>query len=42
MPDEWERQMNLNPQDASDGSGDLDEDGYTNIEEYIHSLTGNG
>jgi pectate lyase len=40
MPDEWERQMNLNPQDASDGSGDLDADGYTNIEEYLHSLTG--
>jgi len=40
MPDEWERQMKLNPQDASDGSGDLDADGYTNIEEYLHSLTG--
>lgn len=42
MPDEWERQMNLNPDDPSDGSGDLDADGYTNIEEYLHSLTGHG
>jgi hypothetical protein len=39
MPDEWERRMNLNPQDTSDGSGDVDADGYTNIEEYMHSLT---
>ena len=42
MSDEWERRMNLNPQDASDSNGDLDEDGYTNIEEYLHSLTGHG
>jgi pectate lyase len=40
MPDEWERRMNLNPNDASDGGGDLDSDGYTNIEEYLHSLPG--
>ncbi len=38
MPDEWERQMNLNTDNASDGNGDLDADGYTNIEEYLHSL----
>jgi len=42
MPDEWERQMNLNPDDASDGNRDLDADGYTNIEEYLHSLPGRG
>jgi len=42
MPDEWERQLNLNPDDPSDGSGDLDADGYTNIEEYLHSLTNTG
>lgn len=42
MSDEWERQMNLNPQDASDGNGDLDGDGYTNIEEYLYSLPGRG
>jgi pectate lyase len=39
MPDEWERRMNLNPNDASDGNGDLDKDGYTNIEEYLHFLS---
>jgi pectate lyase len=39
MSDEWERQMDLNPNDASDGNGDLDEDGYTNIEEYLHFQT---
>jgi hypothetical protein len=42
MPDRWERQMNLNPDDASDGNGDLDADGYTNIEEYLHSLPDHG
>jgi hypothetical protein len=42
MPDQWERQMNLNPNDDSDGSTDSDADGYTNIEEYLHSLPGHG
>src|SRR5690606_4418365 len=36
MPDEWERRYGLNPNDASDGSGDLDGDVYTNIEEYLN------
>jgi pectate lyase len=40
MPDQWERQMNLNPNNASDSRSDLDSDGYTNIEEYLHSLIG--
>jgi len=35
MPDEWEVQYGLNPQDPNDHSGDLDGDGYTNIEEYL-------
>lgn len=34
--------MKLNPDDASDSNGDLDADGYTNIEEYLHSLPGHG
>jgi hypothetical protein len=38
MPDSWETEKGLNPDDPSDGSGDLDGDGYTNIEEYLHSL----
>jgi pectate lyase len=41
MPDEWERRVNLNPEDPSDSNGDLDADGYTNIEEYLHSLAAN-
>ena len=36
MPDEWEATYRLNPKDASDNSGDLDGDGYTNVEEYIN------
>jgi len=39
MPDDWETMMELNPNDAADGNGDLDKDGYTNIEEYLHSLS---
>lgn len=39
MPDEWELNNGLDPKDASDGNGDLDGDGYTNIEEYLHSLS---
>jgi pectate lyase len=38
MPDDWELNNGLDPKDASDGNGDLDRDGYTNIEEYLHSL----
>jgi len=38
MPDEWENSIGLNPGDAADGNEDLDGDGYTNIEEYLHSL----
>jgi pectate lyase len=38
MPDEWERHEGLNPRNASDGNTDLDGDGYTNVEEYLHSL----
>ena len=36
MPDEWEKKYGLNPNDASDGPQDKDEDGYTNIEEYLN------
>jgi hypothetical protein len=38
MPDEWERNMGFNPNDYSDHNGDHDNDGYTNIEEYINDL----
>ena len=40
MPDEWERQHGLNPNEAADGSQDRNADGYTNVEEYLNSLVG--
>lgn len=36
MPDEWEREHGLDPEDPSDGPGDFDRDGYTNAEEYLN------
>ena len=38
MPDSWESSHGLNPMDESDGTGDMNGDGYTNIEEYINGL----
>lgn len=38
MPDDWETQHGLNPTDASDASGDINGDGYTNIEKFIHGI----
>lgn len=40
MPDEWEVKNGLNKADASDRNGDLDKDGYTNLEEYLNELAG--
>jgi PKD repeat protein len=40
MPNEWENQhAHLNP-DVADNNGDHDNDGYTNLEEYHHHLSG--
>lgn len=36
MPDAWETQNGLNPNDPSDGAMDSDKDGYTNLEEYLN------
>lgn len=36
LPDAWEKEHKLNPNDASDATIDSDNDGYTNIEEYIN------
>jgi hypothetical protein len=36
MPDAWEEQYGMNPDDSSDASADLNGDGYTNIEEFIN------
>ena len=41
MPDEWERQNGLNPNDPSDANGDVNKDGYTNIEKYINGIPTN-
>ena len=38
MPDGWERRHNLDPNDPSDARGDADDDGYTNVEAYLHSF----
>ena len=35
MPDAWETRYGLDPRDASNASTDKDNDGYTNIEEYL-------
>lgn len=39
MPDAWERMVGFDPDDASDGNEDRNSDGYTNVEEYLNSLT---
>lgn len=36
MPDEWEKKHGLNAASDSDSSQDADQDGYTNIEEYLN------
>jgi hypothetical protein len=42
MPDDWEKKNGLNPNDASDAGGDLNGDGYTNIEEFINGTDPSG
>ncbi|MCP4607972.1 MAG: pectate lyase [Planctomycetes bacterium] len=39
MADVWETANGLNHADAEDRNGDSDSDGFTNLEEYINSLT---
>jgi len=36
MPDQWELQYGLDPNEAVDGPVDGDGDGYTNLEEYLN------
>jgi len=38
MPDGWEVDHGLNPNDASDSKKDRDGDGYTNVEEYVNTV----
>jgi len=40
MPDVWEKNHGLDPNDPSDGNADRDGDGYTNLEEYLGWLVG--
>ena len=36
MPDAWEQKYGFHPNDSSDASLDVNEDGYTNIEEFLN------
>ena len=38
MTDQWEMDHGLDPDDASDGNRDRDNDGYTNLEEYLNAV----
>lgn len=38
MPDWWEIKYGLNPNDPADANGDLNGDGYTNIEKFINGI----
>jgi len=42
MADSWELSMGLDPEDPGDRNGDLDGDSYTNLEEYLNSITPTG
>ena len=41
MPDDWERKHGLDPNNPADGASDANGDGYTNLEEYLNSITPN-
>ena len=38
MPDDWEKEHQLDPNNPEDRNADQDGDGYTNLEEYLNSL----
>ncbi|MFT4641639.1 MAG: hypothetical protein ACI8T1_004982, partial [Verrucomicrobiales bacterium] len=40
MPNQWEIEKGLNPEDAGNGPLDPDGDGYTNLEDYLNGLVG--
>jgi len=40
MPDEWEIKNKLDPNNPGDRNDDKNKNGYTNLEEYLNSLTG--
>lgn len=38
MPDRWETEHGLDPNDPSDAAGDRNQDGYTHIEDFLYGL----
>jgi len=42
MPDSWEAKNGLNAKSAADATLDRNNDGYTNIEEYLNSVADAG
>jgi hypothetical protein len=38
MPNDWEAKHGLDPHDAADAAGDVNGDGYTNIEDFLNGL----
>lgn len=38
MPNDWEKEKGLDPNNPEDRNGDSDKDGFTNLEEYLNSL----
>lgn len=38
MPDDWENANGLDPSDYSDRNGDIKNNGYTNLEDYLNEL----
>lgn len=38
MPDVWERRQGFDPKSPADRNGDADQDGFTNLEEYLNGL----
>ncbi|HOI28528.1 MAG TPA: hypothetical protein PLZ15_02115 [Melioribacteraceae bacterium] len=38
MPDEWEIKNGLNPDNPDDRNGDMNKDGYTNLEDYLNNI----
>ena len=41
MPDDWETKHGLEPKNPADAAGDLNGDGYTNIEDFLNGLDPN-
>ncbi len=39
MPDDWEIMIGLDYEDDSDRNGDINSNGYTNLEDYLNSIT---